>query len=229
MKEASEVLLSTGTSTSVEFLSAEMDNDGVVYLTCNSGHKTAMLHRNRKHQILFESGCFALLDDYTSEAVSSFSAALERAYEFFIRVAYRKLGVSSSLLESSWKHIATQSERQFGAFVVLYPVVACESFDLPQKIPKLRNKVMHRGYIARSDEVFEYAKTVFSMIRKIVQVLSDKCPTEMWAEINEAAEVQEKVVLPGVEWAWTSGAEFDLMRDLTFESWIAELKKKRSG
>ena len=92
MKEAAEALRSTGTSSSVQSLPAEMDDVGVVFLTCDSGHKTAMLHRNRKHQILFESGCLALLDDYTNEAVSSISAALERAYEFFIRVVYRKLG-----------------------------------------------------------------------------------------------------------------------------------------
>jgi len=227
MKEAAETLRTTGTSSSIQFLSAEMDDAGVVYVTCNNGHKTAMLHRNRKHQILFESGCLALLDDYTNEAVSSFSAALERAYEFFIRVAYRKLGVSSSLIESSWKQVAVQSERQFGAFALLYPVMACESFELPQKIPELRNKVIHRGYIARSDEVLEYAETVFLLIRKIVQVLSDKCSVEMWAEINEASETQRMAVPTGVDWAWTLRREFDLVQSLTFESWLTELKEER--
>jgi hypothetical protein len=229
MKEASERFRTNGTSIPVQVLSAEMDDAGVVYVSCNNGHKTAMLHRNRKHQILFESGCLALLDHYTNEAVSSFSAALERTYEFFIRVAYRKLGVSSVLLESSWKEVASLSERQFGAFVLLYPVITCESFGLPQKIPKLRNKVIHRGYIARSDEVFQYAETVFSLIRKIVQALNDKCSVEMWAEINEAAEVQRKAVRPGMEWAWTLRTEFDLIQDLTFESWLNELKEQRRG
>lgn len=229
MKAAAETLRATGTSTSIQFLPAEMDDAGVVYVTCKNGHRTAMLHRNRKHQILFESGCLALLDDYTNEAVSSFSAALERTYEFFIRVAYRKLGVSSSLLKSSWKEVATQSERQFGAFVLLYPSVACESFKLPDKIPKLRNKVIHRGYIARSDEVFGYARTVFSLIRKIVGVLNDKCSTEMWAEINEAAETQRMAVPTGVEWTWTMRTEFDLAKGLTFESWLTELKEDRRG
>ena len=179
-----------------------MDDAGVVYVTCNNGHKTAMLHRNRKHQILFESGCLAFLDNYTNEAVSSFSAALERAYEFFIRVAYRKLGVSYSLIESSWKQVAVQSERQFGAFALMYPVVAGESFELPQKITELRNKVIHRGYIARSDEVYKFAETVFLLIQKIVQVLSDKYSVEMWEEINEAAEKQRMAVPTGLEWAW---------------------------
>lgn len=228
MKETSKAFTSTGTSTSVKFLYSEMDNNGVVYLTCEHGHKTAMIHRSRKHQVLFESGCCALLDDYTNEAVSSFSVALERAYEFFIRVAYRKLRVSSSLLEKSWKNIATQSERQFGAFVILYPVIAGEQFDLPKKISQLRNDVIHKGYIARSDEVLNYAKEVFSLIRQVIHVLSDKCPTEMWAEINEAADVQKKVVPSGMEWTWAGGTEFDLVADLSFESWMAELKKKRS-
>src|SRR4030042_4533572 len=87
MKEASENLGSQGESTSVRFLYAEMNDNGVVYLTCDKGHRTAAVHRSRKHQFLFESGCHALLDHYTNEAVSTFSAALERAYEFFLRVA----------------------------------------------------------------------------------------------------------------------------------------------
>lgn len=227
MKEASEAHLSTGISTSVKFIYAEMDNNGVLYLTCDREHKSALIHRSRKHQILFQSGCYALLDDYTNEAVSSFSAALERAYEFFIRVAYRKLGVSSTLLESSWKDIALQSERQYGAFVILYSVVAGESFNLPDKIPQLRNKVIHRGYIARFDEVFEYAKGIFSIIRTIMHILKDKCSTEMWAEINEAADLQKKTVPSGMAWAWTVETEFDLIIDLTFEQWMSEIKETR--
>jgi hypothetical protein len=99
-KEASDRLTATGESSSVKFLYAEMDDTGIVYLTCDRGHRTAAVHRSRKHQFLFESGCHALLDHYTNEAVSTFSAALERAYEFFLRVAYRKLGFPSSLLDS---------------------------------------------------------------------------------------------------------------------------------
>jgi hypothetical protein len=135
MKDAAEIFRTTGTSPSAQVLSAEMEDTGVVYVSCNRGHKTAMLHRNRKHQILFESGCLAFLDHYTNEAVSSFSAALERAYEFFIRVAYRKLGVSSALLELSWKQVASLSERQFGAFVLIYPIITHESFKRLSKFP----------------------------------------------------------------------------------------------
>jgi hypothetical protein len=136
-KEASDKLATRGESSSVKFVYAEMDDNGIVYLTCDRGHRTAAVHRSRKHQILFESGCHALLDHYTNEAISTFSAALERAYEFFLRVAYRKLGLPSSLLDASWKQVKAQSERQFGAFVFLFPAIAGESFELPESIPQL--------------------------------------------------------------------------------------------
>lgn len=229
MKEASEKLATTGESTPVRFPYAEMDDNGIVYLTCDKGHSTAAVHRSRKHQFLFESGCHALLDHYTNEAVSTFSAALERAYEFFLRVAYRKLGLPSSLLDESWKHVIAQSERQFGAFVFLFPAIAGESFELPQNIPQLRNKVIHRGYIARFDEVEKYAEAIFALIRRIMHILSDRCPTEMWTEINDAAEVQRSAVPSGMEWTWVAGTEFDLTVDLTFESWMDELRKQHEG
>jgi hypothetical protein len=229
MKKASEKLVSTGESISVSFLYAEMDDNGVVYLTCDKGHRTAGVFLGRKHQFLFESGCRALIDDYTNEAVSSFSAALERVYEFFIRVAYRKLGLPSFLIDKTWRQVKAQSERQFGAFVLLYPVIAGEPFVIPEKMSQFRNSVIHRGYIARLEEVLEYAKTSFIFIRKIMAVLNEKCPTEMWAEINEAAQAQKSMVPTGMEWAWVAVTEFDLIVDLTFESWMDELKKKRGA
>lgn len=227
MKEASKILVSSGKHTKVPFFSAEMDDDGIVYMTCDKGHKTAAIFLGRKHQFLFESGCRALLDNYTNEAVSSFSAALERAYEFFVRVAYRKLGLSTTLLDTTWKSIKARSECQFGAFVILYPIIAGEPFKLPAAIPELRNKVIHQGYIAPSAKVLEYAKDIFYIIRQIMAVLNNKCPTEMWAEINEAAQVQNSSVSAEIEWTYVGGTEFDLVVDMTFESWMEELKTQR--
>jgi hypothetical protein len=227
MKEASKKLVSDGVSTSVKFFSSEIDDNGVVYLMCDKGHRTAGVLLGRKHQYLFESGCNALLDDYTNEAVSSFSAALERAYEFFIRVAYRKLGISSSILDKTWKNVKAQSERQFGAFVLLYPLISGEPFELPERIPELRNKVIHRGYIARGEKVLEYAKDIFSIIRQIIAVLNNKCPSEMWAEINEAAQAQKNSVPAEMEWIFLGVTPFDMTVDLTFESWMEELKTQR--
>jgi hypothetical protein len=125
--------------------------------------------------------------------------------------------------------VKAQSERQFGAFVFLFPAIAGESFELSESIPQLRNKVIHRGYIARFDEVLEYAEAIFTLVRRIMHVLSDRCPTEMWAEINEVAEVQRSAVPIGMEWTWVAGTEFDLTVDLTFESWMDGLRKQHEG
>lgn len=230
MKEAADKLAKTGESSPVKLsYYAEMDDNGIVFITCDKGHRTAAIHLSRKHQFLFQSGCHALLDHYTNEAVSTFSAALERAYEFFLRVAYRKLGLASTFFDTSWKQVEAQSERQFGAFVFLFPVIADEPVELPKKIPQLRNKVIHRGYIASFDEVLEYAAIIFVLIRRIMQVLRDRCPTEMWAEINEANEVRKRAIPAGMEWTWLAETEFDLTVDLTFETWLAQLRKLHEG
>ncbi|HDO25720.1 MAG TPA: hypothetical protein ENG95_03625 [Nitrospirae bacterium] len=230
MKEATDNLATTGEPSRVKlFYYAEMDDNGIVYLTCDKGHNTAAVHLSRKHQFLFQSGCHALLDHYTNEAVSMFSAALERAYEFFLRVAYRRLGLPSTLFDTSWKHVKAQSQRQFGAFVFLFAVIADEPFELPKEIPKLRNDVIHQGYIASFDEVLKYAENIFTLIRRIMQVLRDKCPTEMWAEINEANEVRKMEVPSGMEWTGLAETEFDLTVDLTFQTWLSELRKLHEG
>jgi hypothetical protein len=230
MKEAAKKLTATGESIPVRLAYyAEMDDNGIVYLTCEKGHTTAVVHLSSKHHVLFQSGCHALLDHYTNEAVSTFSAALERAYEFFLRVAYRRLGLPSALFDASWKHMKAQSERQFGAFLALFPTIVGESFELPEKIPQLRNRVIHRGYIASFDEVMEYAAIIFTLIRDLMRVLSDKCSTEMWAEINVATEVRKKTVPEGMEWTYLAETDFDLTVDLTFETWLAKLRKLHEG
>jgi hypothetical protein len=231
MKEAAEQLKATGQSKKFRlFQQADMTDNGIVFVTCDQGHKTAMVHTSRKYQILFESGCLALLDGYTNEAVSSFSAALERTYEFFLRVAYRKLGIPASLFNSTWKEIRNHSERQYGAFVVLYPIISGESFALPGHVSEFRNKVIHKGYIATYDEVFRYASEIYLMIRQIRGVLNEKCPTEMWAEINEAKDVQRAAVPEGMDCAFLGTTDYDARPDLTaFEECMNEIKREIEG
>ena len=79
----------TGDPFTVHLYEAEIDDNASVTFTCPAGHRTLCLHRSGKHQLLLESGCLALLDGYPNEAASTIAASLERAYEFFIRVACR--------------------------------------------------------------------------------------------------------------------------------------------
>lgn len=155
------------------FLPGEMHDTGAVFLTCPEGHRSAVLQNHRKHEILFESGAAALLDEYANEAVSSFAAALERLYEFFIRVVCRKRGISQEMFDTTWKLVARQSERQFGAFCFLYALEAGSTFSLDPRVPEFRNRVLHQGYIPPIKEVYDFAEIIFLTIRNVMAKLQE--------------------------------------------------------
>ncbi len=70
--------------------------------------------------MLFEIALNAISDEYYREAVSSFAASVERFFEFALRVILSKTKTPPSIVEAGWAKVASQSERQFGAYVFLY-------------------------------------------------------------------------------------------------------------
>jgi hypothetical protein len=143
----------------------ELRDDAYYEVECRQGHRRSVIFTDHKFEVLFESGAMALLDGYTREAASSFAASLERFYEYWIKAALLAGGTTPEMLDDCWKLVAAQSERQYGAFCVLYqreygrrPTV------LPNKRVEFRNNVIHRGYIPQRTEVVEYASDVLRMI-----------------------------------------------------------------
>jgi hypothetical protein len=65
-------------------------DDGVGQFECTAGHKSALLIQSLKFELLMESGATALLQGFTLEACASFSTALERFYEFALKVMCEK-------------------------------------------------------------------------------------------------------------------------------------------
>jgi len=154
-------------------LPSEMHDSGALFVTCPESHRSAIIYNHKKHEIFFTSGAMAFLDGYSYEAVSSFATALERLYEFCIRVVCRKHGLPLDVFETSWKLLARQSERQFGAFCLLYALETGSSFSLPSSIPNFRNKVIHKGYIPSNKEVYDFAEKVFKKIRFVMTKLRE--------------------------------------------------------
>ncbi|WP_238149350.1 hypothetical protein [Arsenophonus endosymbiont of Aleurodicus floccissimus] len=72
--------------TTIEFRTVEFKNDGRYEITCQNGHSSITFLQQQKFEILFDIGACAIIDGYYREAVSSFTSALERFYEFFIKV-----------------------------------------------------------------------------------------------------------------------------------------------
>jgi len=154
-------------------------DSGVYVVECPAGHVTTTVLHTPKHEVLFLIAANAILDGYLREAVLSFSGALERYFEFALRVIARARHIPADVLVSAWKHLSAQSERQFGAFVAAWMLVAPEAFvgvplDVIQKHAAFRNKVVHKGSIPSMDECILFGKHVASVIQPVEKVLAGR-------------------------------------------------------
>jgi hypothetical protein len=149
---------------------------------CPRGHNTRFIYDAPRHEMLFEAGINALNDGYYREAVSSFAVALERFYEYAIRVILTSLieKVGSDVFDNTWKLISKQSERQIGAFYLLYlnvfhqlPVAFDVNFLKQHKLKlssnndpvNFRNRVVHQGFIPTYEQSLVFGEAVNFYIR----------------------------------------------------------------
>ena len=151
---------------------AEIPENGIIEITCDRGHRTATIIQESKFEILSEMGVKALVDGSYRDAVSSFASTLERLYEYFIEAACRKQGISPGVFSASWKAMASQSERQLGAFLAAFLLDTRETPKLlPQKQVELRNSVVHKGRFPTSDEASKFGAAMFDCALPVLQVL----------------------------------------------------------
>lgn len=158
-----------------EVMTAELRDDGLYDVTCPQGHRNLVALMNLKFEVLFQSGAMALLDGYAREAVSSIAAALERFYEFYIRVMLLKHDIQSQELDRTWKMVASKSERQLGAFLFLYLLENNRSANLiANKHINFRNDVIHNGSIPPNEKVIDYGEQVLAFIFSVSKELKDR-------------------------------------------------------
>lgn len=153
--------------------------------TCPEGHKLVAVLDHQPFELLFESGLEALVDGYFRESISSFAAALERLYEFSIRVQLISDNVAIDELETMWKLVGTQSERQLGMYVGLR--TSKEGKPPPMLSPhliKFRNSVIHKGYFPDGNEAFKFGDAVFKLIMAEVLRLDERHRDAVGYEIN---------------------------------------------
>lgn len=147
-----------------------IDDSGWFELNCPRGHSNVVTLQNMKFELLFETGAYALLDGYPREAVATFSAALERYYEFHLTVLAIYKDLSTESFERAWKLVAKQSERQLGAYLLSH---AFEFGALPPTLPskpddwqKFRNDVVHNGQVPTAERATAYGDAVLKVIRE---------------------------------------------------------------
>ncbi len=85
--------------------------------------------------------------------------------------------------------MARQSERQFGAFLMIHLLVSGTAYQMNQKMVEWRNKVIHQGYIPKPGEAESYGEHVFNQKFALMHLLTDKCAPAICAE--EEAQAQD--------------------------------------
>jgi hypothetical protein len=157
---------------SANFIASSELNDSSLYeVRCPKGHQSYVVLQQQKFELLFDIGACALLDGYHREAVSSFTSSLERFREFFIRASFLQNGNTLNDIETVWKPVAKHSERQFGAYVILY-MRECGTVPplLSSKNIEFRNNVIHRGKIPDRLEAIAYGEAILEAIRPALSI-----------------------------------------------------------
>lgn len=185
---------------SFELCSVDIRDDGVYKLTCSKGHTTFTLLQQLPFEILFDIGAYAITDGYYREAVSSFTASLERFYEFYIKVISLKFGVDMKVFNSSWKQISNYSERQLGAFIYLYTLENKVTPNLlPDRDREFRNNVIHKGKIPTVERVIEYGNSILNLINPTLFALKKQNPEYIQKVLFQHFSIMRKKLPKGVQ------------------------------
>jgi len=150
-------------------------------------------------------GINALVDGYPREAVSSFASALERYYEFYWHVVANHYSIPINQVDSAWKAVGKQSERQLGMFVTASLLLTnqCPPLLKSNSEVMFRNKVIHGGYIPTLDEATSFGDVVMILINESLAVLRDLAPDALartYEQFSPAEKEEAPVLSTDIEW-----------------------------
>jgi len=145
---------------------------------CPNGHEVHLVLANKRFELLLEIGLRAARDGYLREFVVSFAGALERFYEFGLRVLLQEesnhAATRFSKFDALWEQIPW-SERQLGAFQAVWisnfgklPVTLS-----PGKV-KIRNGVVHNGVLPTKAKAIEFCQAAYDAIFDNASLLLEK-------------------------------------------------------
>lgn len=185
---------STSVNVEVPMPVARPSDDGKYEVHCAAGHVGTVTVDNVKFELLFEMGLNALVDGYPREAVSSFASALERFYEFYCHVVATVNLIPHEQMDSAWKAVGKQSERQLGMFIasVLLLTKQCPPLLNPNREVKFRNEVIHGGYIPTIEEAISFGDVVMGHINKSLETLRRLVPGAMLATYERLSPAEKK-------------------------------------
>jgi hypothetical protein len=193
---------------SFEPIIADYYEGAIAIIECSRGHKSAFMLQSQKFEVLLESGANALIEGYTIEAAFCFSVALERFYEFCIRVFCMKDGLDEIKFKETFKQMEKQSERQLGAFLYLYLQHFKKAYKVKKEIVEFRNRVVHKGYIPTPEEVENYGENIFGEICNVAMLLKQNFPDEITKVVMADMRERGKNLPPKMPRTTTTGTMF---------------------
>lgn len=185
-------------------IAGELDDNGSIHVKCQHEHYGIVVYNERRYSVLVKSAARAFLDGYTNEVVAVMSSALERVYEFYIRVSCAAKGTSPQAFEAAWRVVASQSERQLGALQFLHLLDHGHHLSVDPVIPQTRNKVVHQGHIIREASALDYAERVFAIVDALDSSMKSMFPLQYKDEAEREVRVQQEAIPQGVEYVTLS-------------------------
>ena len=171
------------------------NNEGVYNVKCPNGHLFNIDILSRHFQVLFENGIHALSEDYYIESFVSFATSYERFIEYFLNVVLKSNEVSETEFDITWKELARQSERQVGAFYLVYLQEFKEKPNqLSTKNKELRNSIIHKGHLPTKEDCIKFGDNVLEIIRHIIKRLKThkKYKKELIGSVNHTGDFENR-------------------------------------
>lgn len=193
---------------SFEPIFAPYYEDRLAPIRCSRGHDSMLMLQSLKFEVLLESGAAALAAGFTLEAVASFSAALERFFEFCTRTMLIHQGLPASDIEAVFSEMSRQSERQLGAFLTMHRLVLGTAYAPSKKIVEFRNAVIHKGQIPTPAEVDDFCTKVYTEVLRTTKALKDRCGAAIQSVVSEDMRARASKLPPGTKVATMAGGSF---------------------
>lgn len=146
--------------------------DFVIRTNCNKGHNQNIILMNPLYTILYDNSIIAYQQQNYRSCVFEASSALERFFEHAIRILIipnKDIGNLEKIqqYESAWKLIKNMSERQLGAFIMLFNKTTNQiPILLTEKLISLRNNTIHKGHTPTENEALVFMTNVYDVIQK---------------------------------------------------------------
>jgi hypothetical protein len=122
----------------------QLDALGVRYLTCPSGHRTAIVYREPRYAVWLRAGAHALLTGAPTEAIVSASIALDCVGELYARVVWRVHGIAQEQVDAAWSAMCGSSPRQTGALGALLLLDTGQPLAADAGMTSLRDRVLNQ-------------------------------------------------------------------------------------